>query len=45
VPLIRDHTQAPPVHGPKPSRPGNRRMATLACVYSVDPYVRSAEEV
>jgi hypothetical protein len=33
------------VHGPKPSRPGNRRMATLACVYSVDPYVRGAEDV
>ena len=45
VPLIRDDVQAPPVHGPKPSRPGNRRMATLACVYSVDPYVRSAEDV
>ena len=45
VPLIREHTQAPPVHGPKPSRPGNRRMATLACVYSVEPYVRSAEDV
>jgi hypothetical protein len=45
VPLIRDNAQAPPVHGPKPSRPGNRRMATLACVYSVDPYVRSAEDV
>ena len=45
VPLIRDNTQAPPVHGPKPSRPNNRRMATLACVYSVDAYVRSAEDV
>lgn len=45
VPLIRDNVQAPPVHGPKPSRPGNRRMATLACVYSVDPYVRTAEDV
>ncbi len=45
VPLIRDHVKAPPVHGPKPSRPGNRRMATLACVYSVDPYVRTAEDV
>lgn len=45
VPLIRDNAQAPPVHGPKPSRPGNRRMATLACVYSVDPYVRSAADV
>ena len=45
VPLIRDTVQAPPVHGPKPARPGNRRMATLACVYSVDPYVRTAEDV
>lgn len=45
VPLIRDNAQAPPVHGPKPSRPGNRRMATLASVYSVDPYVRTAEDV
>ena len=45
VPLIRDNVEAPPVHGPKPSRPGNRRMTTLACVYSVDPYVRTAEDV
>ena len=45
VPLIRENVAAPPVHGPKPSRPGNRRMATLACVYSVDPYVRTADDV
>ena len=45
VPLIRDNVETPPVHGPKPSRPGNRRMATLACVYSVDAYVRTAEGV
>ncbi len=45
VPLIRENVAAPPVHGPKPTRPGNRRMATLACVYSVDPYVRTAEDV
>jgi hypothetical protein len=45
VPLIRDHVEAAPVHGPKPPRPGNRRMATLACVYSVDRYVRTAEDV
>ena len=45
VRLIRDNVEAPPVHGPKPSRPGNRRMATLACVYSVDPYVRTPEDV
>jgi hypothetical protein len=45
VPLIRENVEAPAVHGPKPSRPGNRRMATLACVYSVDRYVRTAEDV
>lgn len=45
VPLIRKNVKAPPVHGPKPSRPGNRRMAILACVYSVDRYVRTAEDV
>ena len=45
VSAIRDNVEAPPVHGPKPSRPGNRRMATLACVYSVDPYVRTPEDV
>ena len=45
VPLIRDHVEVPPVHGPKPSRPGNRRMATVACVYSVDPYFRTAQDV
>ncbi len=45
VPLIREDVEAPPVHGSKPTRPGNRRMATLACVYSVDRYVRAAEDV
>lgn len=45
VPLIREGVEVPPVHGPKPARPGNRRMATLACVYSVDPYVRTAQDV
>jgi hypothetical protein len=29
----------------KPQRPGNRRMATLASVYSVDRYVRSPQEI
>lgn len=45
VPLIREGVPAAPAHGPKPSRPGDRRMATLACVYSVDRYERSAEDV
>lgn len=29
----------------KPQRPGNRRMATLASVYSVDRFVRTPEEI
>lgn len=29
----------------RPQRPGNRRMATLAGVYSVDRYVRTPEEI
>ena len=45
VPLIREQTEATAVHGPKPSRPNNRRMATLACVYSVDRHVRTAEDL
>ncbi len=45
VPLIRERPEATPVHGRKPPRPNNRRMATLACVYSVDPHVRGAEDV
>jgi hypothetical protein len=45
VPLIREQVAATPVHGPKPLRPNNRRMATLACVYSVDPHVRTAQDV
>ena len=45
VPLIREQVDTAPVHGPKPPRPNNRRMATLACVYSVDPYLRTAEDI
>jgi len=29
----------------RPQRPGNRRMATLASVYSVDKFVRTAEQI
>jgi hypothetical protein len=29
----------------KKERPGNRRMATLGCVYTVDPYVRTPEQI
>lgn len=45
VPLIRKQVETTPVHGPKPARPNNRRMATVASVYSVDRYHRTPEDV
>ena len=29
----------------KAERPGNRRMATLAAVYTINPYLRTAEQI
>lgn len=45
VPLVRSDAVRVPVCGEPPERPGNRRMATLACVYSVDRYVRTPDEI
>ena len=45
VPMILENTKQKPAMDDSQERPGNRKMATLAAVYSVDPYVRSAEEV
>ena len=44
VPLVRDDALKVPAFEEK-DRPGNRRMATLGCVYSVDPYVRTPEQI
>jgi hypothetical protein len=44
VPLVRTDAQKVPAFEDK-ERPGNRRMATLGCVYSVDPYVRTPEQI
>jgi hypothetical protein len=44
VPLVRADAEQVPVFEPK-ERPGNRRMATLGCVYTVDPYVRTPEQI
>ena len=44
VPLIRDDAESIPAFCAR-ERPGNRRMATLAAVYSVDRHVRSPEEI
>lgn len=45
VPLVQPDAARLPAGAPPPQRPGNRRMATLATVYSVDPYVRTPEQV
>ena len=45
VPLVRADAAKIPVTGESPERPGNRRMAILAGVYSVDPCYRSTEDV
>lgn len=44
VPLVRADARQVPAFDKK-ERPGNRRMATLGCVYSVDPFVRTPEQI
>jgi hypothetical protein len=44
VPLVKEDAQRLPVFEEK-ERPGNRRMATLGCIYSVDPHVRTPEQI
>lgn len=44
VPLVQEDAQRVPAFDKK-ERPGNRRMATLGCVYTVDPYVRTPEQI
>ena len=45
VPLVKKDAEQVPVFEEKKERPGNRRMATLACTYTVDQYVRTPEQV
>ena len=45
VPLVREDVQQLKSFEEKPKRPGNRRMATLAGVYSVDRFVRTPEQI
>ena len=45
VPLVKEKTHSGTVFEDQPERPGNRRMAILAGVYSVDRYVRTPEEI
>ena len=44
VPLVREDAQQVPAFDKK-ERPGNRRMATLGCVYTVDRHVRTPEQI
>jgi hypothetical protein len=45
VPMVREDAARLKSFEEKPQRPGNRRMATLAGVYSVDRFVRTPEEI
>jgi hypothetical protein len=44
VPLVKADAERVPAFD-KAERPGNRRMATLAAVYTIEPYVRTAEQI
>jgi hypothetical protein len=44
VPLVKHDAENVPVFEEK-ERPGNRRMATLGCVYTVDAHVRTPEQI
>lgn len=45
VPMVREDCIRLKACDQKPDRPGNRRMATVAAVYSVDRHVRTADQV
>ena len=45
VPLVKKDAQQVPAFEEKSLRPGNRRMATLACTYTVDRHVRTPEQI
>jgi hypothetical protein len=44
VPLVKADAERVPAFD-KLERPGNRRMATLAAVYTINPYVRTPEQI
>ena len=44
VPLVKQDAQQIPVFDEK-ERPGNRRMATLGCVYTVNRHIRTPEQI
>ncbi|TWU29144.1 hypothetical protein Poly41_67160 [Novipirellula artificiosorum] len=45
VPLVKNDSQKVAAFESAKTNPGNRRMATVASVYSVDPHIRTAEDI
>lgn len=45
VPMIREDAKKLRACDPKPDRPGNRRSATVAAVYSIDRHVRAPKQI
>jgi hypothetical protein len=45
VPLVREDAAKVMAFDSGKTHPGNRRVATLSAVYSIDPYVRTAEDI
>lgn len=45
VPLVKEDCQPVAAFEQAKKRPGNRRMATVASVYTVDPYIRTPEQI
>jgi hypothetical protein len=45
VPLVKEDSAKVAAFETAKKKPGNRRMATVASVYTVDPHVRTAEEI
>ena len=43
--MVREDAQRLRAFDPKPNRPGNRRIASVAAVYSVDRFVRTADQI
>jgi len=44
-PLVKEHAAKVPAFETAKENPGNRRMATVASVYTVDPHIRTAEKI
>jgi hypothetical protein len=45
VPLVKEDAEKTPAFEQAKKNPGNRRMATVASVYTVEPHPRTAEEI